>query len=175
MCHVAELLGVLRRHQGAGRVRLRPGVPAAIRDVEDAPQNSIIGGATLWVLRGKDSEKYQGVAEFFDYLSQPEVQFTWHKDTGYVPITTAAYELAPETGLLTREPRHRHRDQAVEPEPADPELQGPALRQLRADPRHHQRGARGGLGRRQVGAEDAWTPRSSAATSCCAGSKPRTE
>ncbi len=73
-------------------------------DVEGAPQNSIIGGATLWVLRGKDSEKYQGVAQFFDYLSQPDVQFTWHKDTGYVPITTAAYELAQEKGYYEENP-----------------------------------------------------------------------
>jgi sn-glycerol 3-phosphate transport system substrate-binding protein len=73
-------------------------------DVEAAPQNSIIGGATLWVLRGKESEKYQGVAQFFDYLSKPEVQFTWHQETGYVPITNAAYELAQEQGFYEENP-----------------------------------------------------------------------
>ena len=39
-------------------------------DVADAPQNTIIGGATLWVLRGRPSEEYRGVAKFFAYLSQ---------------------------------------------------------------------------------------------------------
>jgi sn-glycerol 3-phosphate transport system substrate-binding protein len=73
-------------------------------DVADAPQNSIIGGATLWVLRGKDSEQYQGVAQFFEYLTSPEVQFTWHKDTGYVPVTKAAYELAQEKGYYEENP-----------------------------------------------------------------------
>jgi sn-glycerol 3-phosphate transport system substrate-binding protein len=74
------------------------------RHGEPGPQNSIIGGATLWVLQGKDSEKYQGVAEFFDYLTSPEVQFTWHKDTGYVPVTKAAYELAQEKGYYEENP-----------------------------------------------------------------------
>jgi sn-glycerol 3-phosphate transport system substrate-binding protein len=73
-------------------------------DVADAPQNSIIGGATLWVLRGKDSEQYQGVAQFFDYLSQPDVQFTWATATGYVPITNAAYELGQEKGYYEENP-----------------------------------------------------------------------
>src|SRR5690606_2713291 len=43
-------------------------------DVEGAPQNSIIGGATLWVLQGRDEGDYEGVAQFFNYLSSPEVQ-----------------------------------------------------------------------------------------------------
>lgn len=72
--------------------------------VDDAPQNSIIGGATLWVLRGHSDEEYKGVAKFFSYLSQSEVQFDWHESTGYVPITTAAYELAKQKGHYERNP-----------------------------------------------------------------------
>jgi hypothetical protein len=34
-------------------------------DVEGAPQNTIIGGATLWVLRDRPREEYKGVAKFF--------------------------------------------------------------------------------------------------------------
>lgn len=73
-------------------------------DVEAAPQNSIIGGATLWVLRGHDSEEYEAVARFFNHLSTPEVQFRWHAETGYVPITTGAYELAREKGFYDENP-----------------------------------------------------------------------
>jgi sn-glycerol 3-phosphate transport system substrate-binding protein len=73
-------------------------------DVADAPQNSIIGGATLWVLEGHDEAEYQGVAEFFNYLSSPEVQADWHQSTGYVPITTAAYELSQEQGFYEESP-----------------------------------------------------------------------
>jgi sn-glycerol 3-phosphate transport system substrate-binding protein len=72
--------------------------------VADKPQNSVIGGATLWVLEGHEDGDYQGVAEFFDYMSKPEVQADWHKSTGYVPITTAAYEMAQEDGFYEQEP-----------------------------------------------------------------------
>ena len=59
-------------------------------DVEGAPQNSIIGGATLWVLSGKSDEEYAGTAKFFEYLSSPEVQADWASFSGYLPITQAA-------------------------------------------------------------------------------------
>ncbi|WP_322894702.1 MULTISPECIES: sn-glycerol-3-phosphate ABC transporter substrate-binding protein UgpB [unclassified Yoonia] len=72
--------------------------------VEGAPQNTIIGGATLWVLTGHDEAEYQGVAQFFEYLSQPEVQAKWHQDTGYLPITQAAYDLTAEQGYYDENP-----------------------------------------------------------------------
>jgi len=59
-------------------------------DAPDAPQNTIIGGATLWVLRDRPRAEYAGVAKFFAYLSKPEVQASWHQNTGYLPITRAA-------------------------------------------------------------------------------------
>ena len=74
------------------------------QDVVEAPQNSIIGGATLWVLRGKSDAQYEAAAAFLDYLSKPEVQAKWHQDTGYVPITTAAYRLAKEQGYYKKNP-----------------------------------------------------------------------
>ncbi|MCS2610386.1 sn-glycerol-3-phosphate ABC transporter substrate-binding protein UgpB [Halomonas dongshanensis] len=73
-------------------------------DVEGAPQNSIIGGATLWVLSGHEDEEYTGVAEFLEYLSLPEVQAEWHQETGYLPITTAAFELSQEQGYYDDNP-----------------------------------------------------------------------
>jgi sn-glycerol 3-phosphate transport system substrate-binding protein len=73
-------------------------------DIEGAPQNSIIGGASLWVLQGHDAAEYEGVAKFFTYLSSPEVQAWYHQETGYLPITTAAYELSQEQGFYERNP-----------------------------------------------------------------------
>lgn len=73
-------------------------------DVEGAPQNSIIGGATLWVLSGRPDEEYPGVAKFFEYLATPEVQADWHQFTGYLPITTAAYDLGQEQGYYEENP-----------------------------------------------------------------------
>ena len=73
-------------------------------EVADKPQNSIIGGATLWVLKGRPEEEYKGVAQFLHYLSSPEVQAWWHQETGYVPITTAAYELSRSQGFYESNP-----------------------------------------------------------------------
>ncbi|MCG8621480.1 MAG: sn-glycerol-3-phosphate ABC transporter substrate-binding protein UgpB [Proteobacteria bacterium] len=67
-------------------------------------QNSIIGGATLWVLRGHPQEEYRGVAEFFAFLSHPDQQAYWHQETGYVPITTAAYAQSQADGYYDANP-----------------------------------------------------------------------
>jgi len=75
-------------------------------DVKGAPQNSIIGGASLWVMAGKNRkpDEYRGVAKFFAFLSQPEVQMEWHTGTGYVPITLAAFELTRKSGYYEKNP-----------------------------------------------------------------------
>jgi sn-glycerol 3-phosphate transport system substrate-binding protein len=73
-------------------------------DVAGAPQNSIIGGATLWVLRDRPRVEYKGVAKFFAFLSRPEVQAAWHQSTGYLPITRAAFELSRAQGFYDRTP-----------------------------------------------------------------------
>jgi sn-glycerol 3-phosphate transport system substrate-binding protein len=73
-------------------------------DVQGAPQNSIIGGATLWVLRDRPPAEYAGVAKFFAYLSKPEIQAAWHQNTGYLPITRAAFDLTRAQGFYDRNP-----------------------------------------------------------------------
>ena len=72
--------------------------------ITETPQNSIIGGATLWVLSGHESDEYKGLAKFMTYLSSADVQAWWHQETGYVPITTAAYELSNEQGFYDSNP-----------------------------------------------------------------------
>jgi sn-glycerol 3-phosphate transport system substrate-binding protein len=73
-------------------------------DVAGAPQNTIIGGATLWVLRDRPRDEYKGVAKFFSFLSKPEVQASWHQNTGYLPVTRAAFELTRSQGFYERNP-----------------------------------------------------------------------
>lgn len=73
-------------------------------DVAGAPQNSIIGGATLWVLRDRPAAEYKGVARFFAYLSRPDIQAAWHQNTGYLPITQAAFDLTRAQGFYDRNP-----------------------------------------------------------------------
>ena len=73
-------------------------------DVPGAPQNTVIGGASLWVMAGKKPVEYKGVAAFFNYISSPEVQSASHKRTGYLPITTAAYQLTEKSGFYKEHP-----------------------------------------------------------------------
>jgi sn-glycerol 3-phosphate transport system substrate-binding protein len=82
---------------GTGMMPYDPGV-------KGAPQNAIIGGASLWVLSGKDPAVYQGVAKFLAYLSSPQVAAKWHQDTGYLPVTTAAYQLTQQQGFYDKNP-----------------------------------------------------------------------
>ncbi|MEO6409605.1 MAG: sn-glycerol-3-phosphate ABC transporter substrate-binding protein UgpB [Burkholderiaceae bacterium] len=74
------------------------------QDVPGAPQNTVIGGASLWVMAGKTPEHYKGVASFFNYLSNPEVQSASHKRTGYLPITTDAFKLTEQSGFYKENP-----------------------------------------------------------------------
>lgn len=73
-------------------------------DVKGAPQNTIIGGASLWAMSGKKPDEYKAVAKFFKFLSQPELQAKWHQETGYLPITKAAYELTKKSGFYEKNP-----------------------------------------------------------------------
>ena len=73
-------------------------------EIKGAPQNSIIGGASLWVMGGKKPDEYKGVAKFFKYLSNPQLQVRWHEATGYVPITNEAFALAQKEGYYQKVP-----------------------------------------------------------------------
>lgn len=68
------------------------------------PQNSIIGGASLWVLTGHSKKEYEGVAAFLKFLAGNEMQSYWHKETGYFPITLNAYEALKEEGYYKENP-----------------------------------------------------------------------
>ena len=73
-------------------------------DVVGAPQNTVIGGASLWVMAGHKAEEYKGVAAFFNYLSSPEVQAASHQRTGYLPVTSASFELTDKSGFYKKNP-----------------------------------------------------------------------
>lgn len=73
-------------------------------DIEGAPQNSIIGGASLWVFAKKSPEVYKGVTQFFKFLSSPEKSAEWHQKTGYVPVTKAGYQVTQESGFYDENP-----------------------------------------------------------------------
>ncbi|MDP3759136.1 MAG: sn-glycerol-3-phosphate ABC transporter substrate-binding protein UgpB [Ramlibacter sp.] len=73
-------------------------------DVQGAPQNTVIGGASLWVMSGKKAEEYKGIGQFFNFLSQPEVAAKSHQRTGYLPVTKASFDLTDKSGFYKQNP-----------------------------------------------------------------------
>ncbi|MEK9934974.1 MAG: sn-glycerol-3-phosphate ABC transporter substrate-binding protein UgpB [Rhodobiaceae bacterium] len=70
----------------------------------NAPQNTIIGGASLWVMSGHDGAEYKGAGEFLSFLSSSDVQAAWHQNTGYLPITAEAGEATRASGFYDKNP-----------------------------------------------------------------------
>ncbi|MEF2547109.1 sn-glycerol-3-phosphate ABC transporter substrate-binding protein UgpB [Aurantimonas sp. E1-2-R+4] len=73
-------------------------------NAEGAPQNTIPGGASLWVFGGKSDEEYKGIAQFFNFLSQTDIQGRLHQASGYLPVTKAAYEATKSSGFYDENP-----------------------------------------------------------------------
>jgi sn-glycerol 3-phosphate transport system substrate-binding protein len=73
-------------------------------EASGAPQNTIIGGASLWVMEGHDADEYKATAAFLNFLSSTDIQAKWHQDTGYLPITSAAGDKTKADGFYDENP-----------------------------------------------------------------------
>jgi sn-glycerol 3-phosphate transport system substrate-binding protein len=73
-------------------------------DIPGAPQNTVIGGASLWVMAGKKPADYKGVAQLFAFLSRAEEAAKSHQRTGYLPVTVPSYELTEKSGFYKQNP-----------------------------------------------------------------------
>ena len=78
--------------------------PLPVESWMKEPQNSIIGGASNWVLKGHDKEDYKGVAAFLEFLASNDMQEYWHMETGYFPITLSAYKSLKAKGYYDKQP-----------------------------------------------------------------------
>ncbi|MGG1691802.1 ABC transporter substrate-binding protein [Heyndrickxia ginsengihumi] len=93
----------------AGKVGMFLQSSASIRDVvnnakfkvgvaylphpENIKRNGVaIGGASLWLSKGKSSEEQKAAWDFMKYLASPHVQAEWHVGTGYFAINSQAYK-----------------------------------------------------------------------------------
>jgi sn-glycerol 3-phosphate transport system substrate-binding protein len=72
--------------------------------VGNAPQNTIIGGASLWVMEGHEEDEYKGAGQFLSFLSSSDIQAKWHQDTGYLPITGEASTATKAAGFYEANP-----------------------------------------------------------------------
>ncbi|HQS17582.1 sn-glycerol-3-phosphate ABC transporter substrate-binding protein UgpB [Reyranella sp.] len=102
--HIASSGSAAGIDKALGQDKVGIGMMPYSPDVIAKPQNSIIGGATLWVLQGRPAAEYKGVAKFMSYLASTPVQAKWHQETGYVPITMAAAEATEKEGFYKKFP-----------------------------------------------------------------------
>lgn len=109
--HIASSASAAGIEKALGQEKVGIAMMPYSPDVIAKPQNSIIGGATLWVLQGKPAAEYKGVAKFLSYLASTPVQAKWHQETGYVPVTLAAAEVTEKAGFYKKFPG---RDVAVQ-------------------------------------------------------------
>ncbi|BCH64726.1 ABC transporter substrate-binding protein [Agrobacterium vitis] len=72
--------------------------------IKGAGVHSFIGGAALYAMSGKTEAENKCTAAFFNFLTSPDIQKFYHQATGYVAITTAAYELAKKEGYYEKAP-----------------------------------------------------------------------
>jgi sn-glycerol 3-phosphate transport system substrate-binding protein len=100
----AAYAGVRKEARFSSGIGMLPYWPQFARGPDKGPQNTIIGGASLWALTATDPKVYKGVASFFNYLSDAKVQAASHQRTGYLPITTAAYEATRASGFYDKNP-----------------------------------------------------------------------
>jgi sn-glycerol 3-phosphate transport system substrate-binding protein len=66
--------------------------------------NSVVGGASLWVLANKSEEEYRGVAEYLKFIATPEEITFWVSNTGYIPVTNSAFETLSAEGFYSAAP-----------------------------------------------------------------------
>ncbi len=95
----ARILREAKFEWGAAMLPYWPGTPGA-------PKNSIIGGASFWVMTAPNRrpEEYKAVAEFFRFISQPAVVAKWHTETGFLPITFGGYDRVKASGYYQKNP-----------------------------------------------------------------------
>jgi len=68
--------------------------------------NSVIGGATLWVMKGKPKEDYKAVWEFLKFVARLDVSQKWHKSTGYFPTSNSALKGLLDEGWFSEHPNY---------------------------------------------------------------------
>lgn len=67
-------------------------------------KNTVVGGASLWVLSGKTDEEYKAAASYLAFLAtKPEQQFLL-ENSGYIPVTKSTYEALKAEGFYAKQP-----------------------------------------------------------------------
>lgn len=76
-------------------------------------KNSMVGGASLWVMNNRPEEEYKGAAAFLNFIAQPEMVEWWSTVTGYIPVTNSGFQAMKAKGFYDQD-GYKGRDGAIE-------------------------------------------------------------
>jgi sn-glycerol 3-phosphate transport system substrate-binding protein len=74
--------------------------------------NSLVGGASLWVLAGRPEAEYKGAAAFLNFLGTPKMAQWWSTVTGYIPVTKTGFDAMKANGFYDKAP-YKGRELAI--------------------------------------------------------------
>lgn len=66
--------------------------------------NTVVGGASLWVLSGKTAAEYEAAAHYLAFLATKEEQQFLLENTGYIPVTRSTYDALLAEGFYSKQP-----------------------------------------------------------------------
>ncbi len=101
-------------------------------------KNSLVGGASLWVMKGHTDAEYKGAAAFLNFIGQPEQALFWSTNTGYIPVTKTGYDYMVKNGFYDKFP-NKGREVAIaslsasEPTPVTRGMRLGAMPQVRQE------------------------------------------
>ena len=55
-------------------------------------RNTLIGGGSIWIMKGHGDAEVEAAREFLDFLRQDDTQIEFTRATGYMPVTKSALE-----------------------------------------------------------------------------------
>jgi sn-glycerol 3-phosphate transport system substrate-binding protein len=84
-----------------------------------ARKNSLVGGASLWTLKGKSAAEYKGAAALFAFIAKPESALFWSTVTGYIPVTKSGFDYMKAQGFYDKAP-YKGREVAIQSLTATP-------------------------------------------------------
>ncbi|HKX18630.1 MAG TPA: ABC transporter substrate-binding protein [bacterium] len=70
-----------------------------------ASGGSIVGGASVWILKNRPPAEQQAAWEFVKFISAPPQQAAWYAGTGYFPIRRDAYREPAAQETLAKNPQ----------------------------------------------------------------------
>jgi sn-glycerol 3-phosphate transport system substrate-binding protein len=88
---------------------------------------TIIGGASLWIMKDHPQAEQDAAWDFIKFLMQPEQLAYWHINTGYYPPSKAAYDVPADKEWVAKYPQFKTAVDQLHAAPLNTAMQGALL------------------------------------------------